>query len=130
MFSFFKSRIEKDLIKLGYATLIEGYRQKVKANEWTSSEFKNALNALHKKHLHEIENIQNVNVATRQSFVDDELMVSLNLQNIQHEYIDFDFIYSSLLFEYSNNNRVHAKAVSELERHLLERFPDAVFSET
>lgn len=130
MFSFFKSTIEKDLIKLGYATLVESYRQKVKAKKWNHSEFKNALKTLHDKHLNEINNIQNVNVATRQSFVDDELLTPLNLQNIQDEYIDFDFIYSSLLFEYNNHNRVHEKAVSELDRHLSERFPDATLSET
>ena len=107
MFSFFKSSIEKDLIKLGFEELVKGYRQKVKSNEWTKQQFNDALKNLHDKN--QINNIGNVNVATRQSFDVDDSIAPLNLQNIQQEFIDYDYIYSTLLFEYNSNKRPHNK---------------------
>lgn len=129
MFSFFKSSVEKDLIKLGFNQLIKGYKQKVRSKEWTKQQYTDALKSVHKKHLSELQNIGNVNVATRQSFDDDELLTPLNLQNIQQEYIDIDYLYSSILFDYNTNKRIHAKALSQLEQVLKERFPDAVVSD-
>ena len=126
MFSFFKNTLEKDLIKLGFGKLIEGYKQKVRTKEWSERQYKEALRDFHTRHISEVRNAGNVNVATRQSFDDDELMVPLNLQNIQQEFIDIDYLYSSLLFEYHNHKRVHTKALHELEKLLKERFPDAV----
>lgn len=126
MFSFFKSTVEKDLIKLGYQSLIDGYKQKVKLKEWTKKQYTLALEELRKKHKNEINNINNVNVATRQSFDVIETIPPLNLQNIQQEYIDYDFIYSTLLFEYNSNNRIHAKALHQLDKLLQENYPDAV----
>lgn len=126
MFSFFKSSIEKDLIKVGYEELVKGYRQKVKTNEWTKQQFNDALKSLHTKHKNQINNIDNVNVATRQSFDVDDSIVPLNLQNIQQEFIDYDYIYSTLLFEYNSNNRIHTKALYELNKLLHENYPDAV----
>jgi len=129
MFSFFKNTLEKDLIKLGFGKLIEGYKQKVRSKEWTRRQYKEALRDFHSQHLSELSNSENINVATRQSFDDDELMVPLNLQNIQQEYVDVDYLYSSLLFEYQNSKRVHTKALHELEKLLKDRFPDAVADE-
>lgn len=126
MFSFFKSSIEKDLIKLGFEKLVKGYRQKVKTSEWSKQQYKDALKGLHAKHKNQINNIDNVNVATRQSFDVDDSIVPLNLQNIQQEYIDYDYIYSTLLFEYNSNNRIHAKALYQLDKLLQENYPDAV----
>lgn len=125
MFSFFKSSIEKDLIKLGYESLINGYKQKVKSKEWTNSQFKLALKELHKKHQSEINNLNNVNVATRQSFDVIDTIPPLNLENIQQEFIDYDFIYSTLLFEYNNYKRIHTKAIYELDKLLSQEYPDA-----
>lgn len=130
MFSFFKSTLEKDLIKLGFGKLIEGYKQKVRSKEWSGRQYKEALKEFHAQHLGELRNSGNVNVATRQSFDDDELMVPLNLQNIQQEFIDIDYLYSSLLFEYHNHKRIHTKALHELEKLLKERFPEAVEEDT
>jgi len=130
MFSFFKNPLEKDLIKLGFGKLIEGYRQKLRSKEWTRKQYKEALRDFHEQHLGELRNAGNVNVATRQSFDDDELMVPLNLQNIQQEFIDIDYLYSSLLFEYHNHKRIHTKALHELEKLLKERFPEAVEEDT
>ena len=129
MFSFFKSSIEKDLIKLGFEELVKGYKQKVKTNEWSKQQYKDALKGLHAKHKNQINNIDNVNVATRQSFDVDDSIVPLNLQNIQQEFIDYDYIYSTLLFEYNNNNRIHAKALYQLDKLLQENYPDAVILE-
>ncbi len=126
MFSFFKSSIEKDLIKLGFEELVKGYRQKVKSSEWTKQQFAQALKMLHSKHKNQIKNIDNVNVATRQSFDVDDSMVPLNLQNIQQEFIDYDYIYSTLLFEYNSNNRLHTKALYQLDKLLHENYPDAI----
>jgi len=126
MFSFFKSSIEKDLIKLGFEELVKGYQQKLKANEWTKLQYNDALKSLHTKHKNQISNIGNVNVATRQSFDVDDSMVPLNLQNIQQEFIDYDYIYSTLLFEYNSNNRIHTKALYQLDKLLHENYPDAV----
>ena len=125
MFSFFKSSIEKDLIKLGYEELVKGYCQKVKSNEWTKLQYNDALKSLHTKHKNQINNIGNVNVATRQSFDVDDSIVPLNLQNIQQEFIDYDYIYSTLLFEYNSNNRIHTKALYQLDKLLHENYPDA-----
>ncbi len=124
MFSFFKSSIEKDLIKLGFEELVKGYRHKVKNGEWTKQQFTDALKTMHSQHKNQINNIGNVNVATRQSFDVDDAIVPLNLQNIQQEYIDYDYIYSTLLFEFNSNNRIHLKAVTELDKLLHERYPD------
>ena len=129
MFSFFKNSIEKDLLKLGYDRLITGYKQKLKNKEITKQQYHNLLNNLHKKHQSTLSNLTNVNVATRQSFNDNEVMVPLNLQNIQQEYIDVDFLYSSLLFEYTNHNRINHKALNELLTLLNTKFPDAVIKE-
>lgn len=129
MFSFFKSSIEKDLIKLGFEELVKGYRQKVKSNEWTKQQFNDALKNLHAKNKNQINNIGNVNVATRQSFDVDDSIVPLNLQNIQQEFIDYDYIYSTLLFEYNSNNRIHTKALYQLDKLLHENYPDAVILE-
>ncbi|MDO5636144.1 MAG: hypothetical protein Q4G18_02705 [Myroides sp.] len=126
MFSFFKSSIEKDLIKLGFEELVKGYRQKVRSSEWTKQKYNDALKTLHSKNKNQINNIGNVNVATRQSFDVDDSVVPLNLQNIQQEFIDYDYIYSTLLFEYNSNNRIHTKALNELSLLLDEKFPDAV----
>ena len=126
MFSFFKSSIEKDLIKLGFGELVKGYRQKVKTNEWTKQQFNDALKGLHTKYKNQINNIDNVNIATRQSFDVDDSIVPLNLQNIQQEFIDYDYIYSTLLFEYNSNNRIHTKALYQLDKLLHENYPDAV----
>lgn len=125
MFSFFKSSIEKDLIKLGFEELVKGYRQKVRSSEWTKQKYNDALKSLHTKHKNQLNNIGNVNVATRQSFDVDDSIVPLNLQNIQQEFIDYDYIYSTLLFEYNSNNRIHTKALHELDKLLQENFPDA-----
>lgn len=128
MFSFFKSSIEKDLIKLGFGELVNGYKLKVKTKEWTKQQYINALYEFHKQHQTEVENMNNVNVATRQSFDVTETIVPLNLQNIQLEYIDVDFLYSSLLFEYNNYQRIHSKALYELDKLLQEKHPDATIS--
>lgn len=125
MFSFFKDAVEKDLIKLGFSQLIKGYKQKLKSKEITKEQYKNALKELHNKHFNQINNLGNINVATRQTFDDDELMVPLNLQNIQDEFIDIDFLYSSLLFEYNSHQRVHTRALTELENLLHQQFPNA-----
>lgn len=129
MFSFFKSSKEKQLEKLGYQTLIESYRKKVKDKQWSKQEFQQALNTLFEEKKTVLANASNINVSTRQSFDDDEIMVPLNLQNIQQEYIDYDYIYSSLLFEFNTHKRIHAKALNELTQFLEERFPDAVLLE-
>lgn len=129
MFSFFKSAKEKQLEKLGYQSLIESYRKKVKDKQWSKQEFQQALNALYEDKKTVLANATNVNVSTRQSFDDDEIMVPLNLQNIQQEYIDYDYIYSSLLFEFNAHKRIHAKALNELTQFLDEHFPDAVLLE-
>ncbi|MEG1027029.1 MAG: hypothetical protein RSF34_21330, partial [Flavobacterium sp.] len=120
------SSIEKDLIKLGFEELVKGYQQKLKTNEWTKLQYNDALKSLHTKHKSQISNIGNVNVATRQSFDVDDSMVPLNLQNIQQEFIDYDYIYSTLLFEYNSNNRIHTKALYQLDKLLHENYPDAV----
>ena len=125
MFSFFKNSIEKNLIKLGFSELVNGYKLKVKTKEWTKKQYIDALRNFHKQHQTEVENIDNVNVATRQSFDVTETIVPLNLQNIQLEYIDVDFLYSSLLFEYNNSQRIHSKALQELNKLLQEKHPDA-----
>jgi len=130
MFSFFKSSIEKDLIKLGFEELVKGYRQKLKTKEWTKQQYNDALKSLHAKHENQINNIDNVNVATRQSFDVDDSIVPLNLQNIQQEFIDYDYIYSTLLFEYNSNNRIHTKALYQLDKLLHENYPDAVILKT
>lgn len=129
MFSLFKSTVEKDLIKLGFEELVKGYRQKLKNKEWTKQQLTDALKNLHTQHKNEIKNINNVNVATRQSFDDDELIVPLNLQNIQQEFIDYDYIYSTLLFEYNSNSRIHSKALYQLDKLLNEKYPDAIILE-
>lgn len=126
MFSFFKSSTEKDLLKLGFQELIKAYKQKVKNREWTTKQYNDALKSLHTKNKNQINNIDNVNVATRQSFDVDDSIVPLNLQNIQQEFIDYDFLYSTLLFEYNNNNRIHTKALHELDKLLHENYPDVV----
>jgi len=56
----------------------------------------------------------------------DDSIVPLNLQNIQQEFIDYDYIYSTLLFEYNSNNRIHTKALYQLDKLLHENYPDAV----
>lgn len=129
MFSFFKSDKEKKLEKLGYQSLIQSYKQKVSNKEWTRNEYRQAMNQLYKEKKTAADNAENVNVATCQSFKEDEVMVPLNLQNILQESVDYNFIYSSLIFEYSNYKRVHPKALYELERHLDELFPDTQTSE-
>lgn len=126
MFSFFKSALEKDLIKLGFGELVNGYKQKVKNKEWTKEQFNEAIKEFHTKHKNEINNLGNVNVSTRQSFDVDDQIVPLNLQNIQQEFIDVDYIYSSLLFEFTNRKRIHSKALQELTAILKRDFPDAV----
>lgn len=68
-------------------------------------------------------------MATRQSFDVDDSIVPLNLQNIQLEFIDYDYIYSTLLFEYNSNNRIHTKALYQLDKLLHENYPDAVILE-
>lgn len=129
MLSFFKSNKEKKLEKLGYQSLIQSYKEKVRSKEWTKNKYSQAIDNLYDEKKAAIDNAENINVATRQSFNEDEVMVPLNLQNIQQEYIDYDFIYSSLIFEYNNYGRVHTKALYELERHLDELFPDTQASE-
>lgn len=126
MFSFFKSSIEKDLIKLGFGELVNGYKLKVKTKEWTKQQYNDALTTFHNKNKNQINNIDNVNVATRQSFDVDDSIVPLNLQNIQQEFIDYDYIYSTLLFEYNSNNRIHIKALHQLDKLLHENYPDAI----
>ena len=129
MFSFFKSAKEKQLEKLGYQLLIESYKEKVKTKEWTKKESSQAIDNLYNEKKAIVSNATNINVATRQSFDDDETMVPLNLQNIQQEFIDYDFIYSSFIFEYNNYKRIHTKALNELIRYLNNHFPDAVINE-
>lgn len=129
MFSFFKSAKEKQLEKLGYQLLIESYKEKVKTKEWTKKEFSQAIDDLYNEKKAIVSNATNINVATRQSFDDDETMIPLNLQNIQQEFIDYDFIYSSLIFEYNNYKRIHTKALNELICYLNLHFPDAVINE-
>jgi len=129
VFSFFKSDKEKKLEKLGYQSLIQSYKQKVSNKEWTRSEYRQAMNLLYKEKKTAVDNAENVNIATRQSFKEDDVMVPLNLQNIQQESVDYNLIYSLLIFEYSNYKRVHPKALYELEQHLDELFPDTQTSE-
>lgn len=129
MFLFFKSTLEKNLIKLGFTDSVNQYKQKLKNKELTKKEYNNALQSLYNAHQVQLKNIKNVNVATRQTFDDDELLVPLNLQNIKQEFIDYDFIYSSLLFEYNNNKRIHTKALHELNKLLTEQYPDATCTE-
>lgn len=125
MFSFFKNSIEKDLIKLGFEELVKGYKQKLKSKEFTKEQYTNALKTLHTKHKNEIKNIDNVNISTRQSFDVDDSIVPLNLQNIQLEFIDYDYVYSSLLYEYNSNNRIHTIAIAQLDKLLNEKHPNA-----
>lgn len=122
MFSFFKSTKEKQLIKLGFQSLIDSYYEKVKSKEWSKIDMKKAIDDLYEQKKAIVGNANNVNVSTRQSFVDDEVLVALNLQNIQQEYIDYDFIYSTLLYEYKNSKRIHTKALDELSKYLLTKY--------
>lgn len=125
MFSLFKSTKEKQLIKLGYQSLIDSYYEKVKLKEWSKNDLKKAIDDLFEQKKSIVGNAENVNVSTRQSFVDDEVLVALNLQNIQNEFIDYDFIYSSLLYEFKNYNKIHTKALNELSSFLLSKHPNA-----
>src|SRR5690606_11365675 len=129
MLSFFKSNKEKKLEKLGYQSLIQSYKEKVRSKEWTKKEYNQAVDNLYDEKKEALINGKKNNIATLQSSNEDEVMVPLNLQNIQHEYIDYDFIYSSLIFEYNNYGRVHTKALYDLERYLDELFPDTQASE-
>jgi len=88
VFSFFKSDKEKKLEKIGYKSLIQSYKQKASNKEWTRSEYRQAMNLLYKEKKTAVDNAENVNIATRQSFKEDEVMVPLNLQNIQQESVD------------------------------------------
>lgn len=124
MFSFFKSSKEKKLEKLGFQSLIHSYKEKLRNKEWTRKEYNQAVDQLFDEKKTAIDNVENINVATRQSFDDDEVMVPLNLQNIQLEYIDYDFVYNSLLFEYKNKKRIHQKALEQLENRLDQLFPN------
>lgn len=122
MFSFFKSGKEKALEKLGYKTLIDSYKQKVTNKEWDNKKYKEAIDKLFNDQKAIVSNANNVNVATRQSFVDDEVMVPLNLQNIQQEYIDYDFIFSTLVYEFKNHKKIHTQAVHELMKYLESKY--------
>lgn len=70
-----------------------------------------------------IEKTENNNVA-RRTFNEAEIIFPLNLQNIQQEYIDYNVVYSTFIFEFKNYGRVHSKALYELERYSDELFPD------
>jgi hypothetical protein len=124
MFSLFKSNKEKQLIKLGFQSLIDSYYEKVKSKEWSKDDLKKAIDNLYEQKKSIVGNADNVNVSTRQSFVDDEVLVALNLQNIQQEFIDYDFIYSTLLYDYKNHKKIHTKALKELSDYLHTKYKD------
>lgn len=126
MFSFFKNHLEKDLTKLGFSQLLKGYKLKLKTKEWTKQEYNDALKKMHTQHKNKLDNLGNINVSTRQTFDVDDSVVPLNLQNIQQEYIDYDYMYSSLLYELNSNNRIHTKAVYELNKLLQDEYPDTI----
>lgn|SRR5690554_844195 len=129
MFSFFKSNKEEKLEKLGYHSLIQSYKEKVRNKEWTRKDYQSAIQNLLNEKKTAVENIENNNVSTRQSFVTDEVLVPLNLENIQNEYIDYDFVCSSLVFEFKSKKRVHLKALQQLEARLNQMFPELEVSE-
>ncbi|WP_372473718.1 hypothetical protein AB4865_00165 [Capnocytophaga sp. ARDL2] len=130
MFSLFKNQKEKKLVKLGFQSLIDAYKEKFNSGEWTKETYKKAIDTLYKDKKTAIENIDNIQVSTRQTYDDDEVISPLNLQNIRQHFIDYDFVYSSLLFEYKNHNKIHIQAIDTLEKWLEEQFPTAKITES
>lgn len=123
IFSFFKSNKENKLEKLGYHSLIKSYKAKVRNKEWTKKDYQSAVQDLMDEKKIAVENFENNNVSTRQSFATNDVLVPLNLENIQNEYIDYDYVYSSLMFEFKTKKRVHPKALQQLEARLDQMFP-------
>ena len=128
MFSILKNQKEKKLIKLGFQSLIDAYKEKVNSGEWTKKVYKKAIEQLYQDKKTAIHNTDNIQVFTRQSFDDNEVTVPLNLQNIQQHYIDYDFVYSSLLFEYKNHKKIQVQALDTLEKWLKEKYPTVEIS--
>lgn len=114
MLGFWKSKIERKLLKLGHTESIAQYRKQLKAKEISKHDFNRLLTSLWEQQKAKWEQRENVNVATRQSFIDDDTLVPLNLHQIQTIVYDFDFIKNKIFFEYKNTGSIPHSLVDSL----------------
>lgn len=111
MFHFWKSDIEKKLLALGHQDSIAYYKQQLRQKKISKAVYMQYLQDLLAEQKSKLSNIGNVNVATRQSFADDEILIPLNVSKIQQPEYDIDFIKNKIAFDFKNNQRLYANEI-------------------
>lgn len=111
MFHFWKSDTEKKLLALGHRDIVAYYRQQLRQKKISKAGYIQSLQDLLAEQKNKLANINNVNVATRQSFIDDDILIALNVSKIQQPEYDIDFIKNKIAFNFKNNNRLYTNEI-------------------
>ena len=92
MFFVRKNSTEKKLIELGYDWIVKNYRKQLKNKKFNKAEWQKALDNFYQSVAHKKEGKNNVNVAVRQTFDDNEVLPALNVSQITLPEYDVDFL--------------------------------------
>lgn len=112
------SKKVKQLKKLGHTAQLAQYQAQRNNNQLNKVEYRSKIENLWLQQQNNWHHRDNVNVATRQSFTTNETLVPLNLEQIQTEVYDIDFIKNKLFFDYKNQGSVNYALVTTLKKAL------------
>lgn len=116
MFFIRKNSIEKKLIELGYIEVVKNYRKQLKNKQLNKVEWQKALDDFYQSVAQKKEGKQNVNVAVRQTFDDDEVLPALNVSKISLPEYDIDFIKNKIFHDYKNSEKLILSDIDFLYR--------------
>lgn len=127
MFFIRKNSTEKKLIELGYIEVVKNYRKQLKNKQLNKVEWQKALNDFYQSVAQKKEGKQNVNVAVRQTFDDDEVLPSLNVSKISLPEYDVDFIKNKIFHDYKNSEKLIFSDIDFLYQIFKKEFPETPY---
>lgn len=123
MFFIRKNPTEKKLIELGYDWIVKNYRRQLRGNQLNKAEWQKALDNFYQSVAHKKEGKNNVNVAVRQTFDDNEVLPALNVSQITLPEYDIDFLKNKIFHDYKTTGKPTLSDIDFLYQTFKKEFP-------
>ncbi len=124
MLFFKKNSTEKKLINLGYDWIVKSYRKQLKNKQLSKDEWQIALEKFYASVAHKQTHQNNVNVATRQSFDDNEVLPALNVSQITLPEYDIEFIKNKIYNDYKTTGKYNRSEIDFLYQLFIKQFAE------
>ncbi|WP_277632441.1 hypothetical protein [Avrilella dinanensis] len=126
MFFIRKNPTEKKLIELGYDWIVKNYRRQLRNNQLSKAEWRKALDNFYQSVAHKKEGKNNVNVAVRQTFDDNEVLPALNVSQITLPEYDIDFLKNKIYHDYKTTGKPTLSDIDFLYQIFKKEFPENI----